>query len=91
MNEKVLLYIRLAATRRTYEFLVPLHLSVSEATQLIARLLAERESPLYQMTDDVRLMFAEGEYAGCLVDPTACFCTLVGDARIVDGSLLALV
>lgn len=91
LNEKVLLYVRLAATRRTYEFLVPLHLTVLDATQLIVRLLAERESPLYQVTEDARLMYVEGERAGSLLDSNACFCTLVSDSHIVDGSLLALV
>lgn len=91
MSDKVFLRVRLAATQKTYGFLVPLSLSVAQATQLIERLLAERESPLFQMAQEARLMHVEGEHAGRLLDPMAFLGDLVRESSIVDGSLVALV
>lgn len=91
MSDKVLLRVRLAATQKTYEFMVPLSMNVSVATQLIEKLLAERESPLFRAAQEARLMHAEGEHAGRMLDSSACLGDLMRGSLVVDGSLLALV
>ena len=53
MKNKVLLNVLLPATQRTYEFRVPLDLSIEEGTRLMSRILATRDQVRYAATDDV--------------------------------------
>jgi hypothetical protein len=52
---KVLFNIMLPATGRGYELWVPKELTVSAATQLIARILAEQENRFFEPTGETAL------------------------------------
>jgi hypothetical protein len=52
---KVLFNVMLPATGRSYELWVPKELTVSEATQLIARILAEQENRFFEPTAETAL------------------------------------
>ncbi len=91
MADKVLLLVRLPATRCTYELRVCVDLTVSEAATMIAGLVAAREQRRYLPGDDVGLMVLEGEHAGRLLDGRACLRDFACEGMVSDGTLLALV
>lgn len=90
MRDKVLLKVLLPANRQTYEFWMPLDLSVSVGARLVSRILAARERARYRASDACDLMFVEGPHAGLLAGREQTFRELVAADDLVDGSLLAL-
>lgn len=90
MRNKVLLNVFLPATQKSYEFRVPLDLSVEEGSRLISRILNARESVRYAASDDVDLMMLDGQNAGAILSPLETFKWYVEHEQIVDGSSLAL-
>ena len=69
MKNKVLLNVTLPATQRTYEFRVPLDLTIEEGTRLMSRILATRDQVRYAASDDVDLMLLSGEGTGAILNP----------------------
>lgn len=91
MKNKVLLNVLLPATQRTYEFRVPLDLSIEEGTRLMSRILATRDQVRYAATDDVDLMLLSGEGEGAILNPRETFKFYVSQRQLMDGSPAALV
>ena len=91
MNDKMLIVVSLPATLRDYEFLMPLDLTVEEGAQLVARILAARESARYEMSPDVDFMRLDGDTVGVVVNPKETFRNLYLDHVLVNGSRLMLV
>lgn len=91
MKNKVLLNVLLPATQRTYEFRVPLDLSIEEGTRLMSRILATRDQVRYAATDDVDLMLLSGEGEGAILNPCETFKFYVSQGQLMDGSPAALV
>ena len=90
MRNKVLLNVFLPATQKTYEFRVPLDLTVEEGSRLISRILSTRDSVRYTASDDVDLMMLDGKNAGAILSPLESFKWYVEHNQLVDGSSLAL-
>ena len=90
MIDKILLKVLLPANQQTYEFRVPLDLTVAQGTQLMARILAAQDGARYCASDEGGLMFCEGPSAGALLDEQVPFGALVANDLLVDGALLAL-
>lgn len=90
MRNKVLLNVFLPATQKTYEFRVPLDLSVEEGSRLISRILGTRDSVRYVATEDVDLMMLDGRSAGAILSPRETFKWYIEHEQLVDGSYLAL-
>ena len=91
LKDKLLIQIRLPATQGEYQFRVPYDLTVEEASRLMARILAARESAQYEATDDVDLMHLEGEGMGEILNPKETFRSLLLSEQLVEGSRLMLV
>ena len=91
MKNKVLLNVTLPATQRTYEFRVPLDMTVEEGARLLSRILASREQVRYAATDDVDLMLLAGEGAGAILNPKETFKFYVSHGQMMDGSPAVLV
>lgn len=92
MTDKVLLSVTLPATGRSYEFRVPLCLTVEVAARLMSGILATTESALYEASDDVDLMYLdELPVRGGQLNPNETIRALVEQGALVDGSHLALV
>ena len=90
MRDKLLLKVMLPANRRTYEFQVPLDLSIGQAAQIISRILAAQDRARYRAGEACDLMCAEGREAGTLLGRELTLRELSVDDRLVDGSLLVL-
>ena len=91
MKNKVLLNVTLPATQRTYEFRVPLDLTIEEGTRLMSRILATRDQVRYAASDDVDLMLLSGEGAGAILNPRETFRFYVSHGQMMDGSPAAIV
>ncbi len=91
MKNKVLLNVLLPATRRTYEFRVPLDLTIEEGARLMSRILATREQVRYAATEDVDLMLLAGEGEGAVLNPRETFKFYVSHGQMMDGSPAALI
>ena len=91
MKNKVLLNVLLPATQRTYEFRVPLDLTIEEGARLMSRILATREQVRYAATEDVDLMLLAGEGEGAVLNPRETFKFYVSHGQLVDGMPAALV
>jgi hypothetical protein len=90
MRNKVLLNVFLPATQKSYEFRVPLDLSIEEGSRLISRILSSRDAVRYASSEDVDLMMLDGESAGAVLSPLESFKWYVEHNQLVDGSSLAL-
>ncbi len=90
MRNKILLNVFLPATQKSYEFRVPLDLSVEEGSRLISRILNSRETVRYAASDDVDLMMLDGKDSGAILSPLETFKWYVEHNQLVDGSSLAL-
>lgn len=91
MKDKVLLNVLLPATGRSYEFRVPFDLTVDEASQLMARILASQESERYAADGTADLMVVGNvPAAGEQLNPNETFRALVEQGALVDGSAVAL-
>lgn len=88
---KVLLSVRIAATQDSWEFRVPLDLTVEQGARLVSQLVAQRVPALYEASPDVDLMLLAGQGAGGQLNPNETFAALVGQGVLVDGSPVALV
>ena len=91
MKNKVLLNVVLPATRRSYEFRVPLDLTIEEGARLMSRILATREQVRYDATEDVDLMLLSGAGEGAILNPKETFKFYVSQGQMMDGSPAALV
>ena len=91
MKNKVLLNVTLPATQRSYEFRVPLDLTVEEGTRLMSRILAAREQVRYAASDEVDLMLLSGEGTGAILNPKETFKYYVSRGQMTDGSPACLV
>ena len=91
MKNKVLLNVSLPATQRTYEFRVPLDLSIEEGCRLMSRILATRDQVRYAASDDVDLMLLAGEGEGAILNPKETFKFYVSQGQMMDGSPVVLV
>lgn len=91
MRDKILLNVLLPVARRSFEFRVPLDLTVEEGTQLISALVASREPARYESSSDAGLMHLEGPAAGVALHPDESFRAIAENDEITDGSRLALV
>lgn len=91
MKNKVLVNVTLPATQRTYEFRVPLDLTVEEGARLMSRILATRDQMRYAASDEVDLMLLAGEAAGAILNPRETFKFYVSAGQMMDGSPVALV
>lgn len=92
MRDKLLLSVLLPATQRTYEFRVPLDLTVEQAASLVSQLLGRREGASYQAAKGVDLMLcdAHGPQTGEELNPNETFRALVEQGVLVEGSTVAL-
>lgn len=90
MNDKVYVYVLLAATRRTYEFRVSYDLTVCQVAELMARILAGRERLRYVAGTTTDLMYVDGPRAGALLDGQETVRSLVLKEELVNGQTLAL-
>ena len=90
MRNKVLLNVFLPATQKSYEFRVPLDLTVEDGSRLISRILSTRDSVRYASSEDVDLMMLDGSNSGAILSPRETFKWYVEHNQIVDGSSLAL-
>ena len=90
MRNKVLLNVFLPATQKSYEFRVPLDITVEEGARLISRILGTRDSVRYSPTDDADLMMLDGQNSGAILSPKESFKWYVEHNQLVDGSSLAL-
>lgn len=84
MSEKILVSVKLPATRKSYDFWVPSDMSIHDAAGLISTLLEGREGDRFKANDGNALMLA---YTGDLLDPNS----TMGGNGLVNGSRLALV
>lgn len=91
MKNKVLLNVNLPATQRSYEFRVPLDLTVEEGARLMSRILATRDQVRYAASDEVDLMLLSGKGTGAILNPKATFKFYVSQGQMMDGSPVALV
>ena len=91
MKNKVLLDVKLPATQRSYEFRVPLDMTVEEGARLMSRILATRDQVRYEASDDVDLMLLSGEGTGALLNPKETFKYYVGHGQMTDGTPVCLV
>ncbi len=91
MRNKVLLNVFLPATQRSYEFRVPLDLTIEEGATLMSRILASREQVRYEASSEVDLMPLSGEGCGAILNPNETFKFYVSHGQLVDGSSAALV
>lgn len=91
MKNKVLLNVTLPATQQTYEFRVPLDLSIEEGARLMSRILATRYQVRYAASDEVDLMLLTGEGTGAILNPKETFKFYVSHGQMTDGSPAALV
>ena len=91
MKNKVLLNVTLPATQRTYEFRVPLDLTIEEGARLMSRILATRDQVRYAVSDEVDLMLLSGEGTGAILNPKETFKFYVSHGQMMDGSPAALV
>lgn len=91
MKDKVLLEVLLPATQTEYEFRVPFDLTIDEASALMARVLAQRESLRYEIAGGVDLMLrGEGVGAGDALNPNETVRALVERGVLSDGCRVAL-
>lgn len=90
MRNKILLNVFLPATQQSYEFRVPLDLTVEEGSYLISRILSTRDPVRYAASEDVDLMMLDGENAGAVLSPRESFKWYVERDQLMDGSALAL-
>lgn len=91
MKNKVLLNVTLPATQRSYEFRVPLDLTVEEGARLMSRILAAREQVRYAASEEVDLMLLSGSGEGAILNPKETFKFYVSHGQITDGMPAALV
>lgn len=92
MRDKVLLSVKLPATGANYEFRVPFDLTVEQSARLMSQVLAHREPARYAASEDVDLMFLDGDaLAGNQLNPNETMRALVEQGALVDGSHVALV
>lgn len=91
VDGKVLVGVLLPATRRVYEFRLPFSVRVETAADLVARVLASRESAVFSYAGGADLMRRDGEPAGQLLRPNVLVGDLVARGELVDGSPLVLV
>ena len=91
MKNKVLLNVTLSATQRTYEFRVPLDLTIEEGARLMSRILVTRDQVRYAVSDEVDLMLLSGEGTGAILNPKETFKFYVSHGQMMDGSPAALV
>jgi hypothetical protein len=92
MHDKVNLRVALPATRRDYEFWVPLDLTVSQAASLASRLLGRREPALWQATgeEDLVLLDRFSPRDGELLNPNETIRALRATGDLADGTRVAL-
>jgi hypothetical protein len=88
---KVLLDVLLPASGSVYEFRVPYSLSVGDCADLMARMLASRESAVFEYAGGADLMRRDGSPAGQLLRPGESVGSLVASGDLVDGTPLVLV
>ncbi len=99
MKDKIMLDVLLPATQRSYEFRVPFDLTVDQAAQLMARILATREPASYEADGNADLMLRrvgpDGRSAGMsdgeMLNPNETFRALAERNVLVDGSPVAIV
>ena len=91
MKNKELLNVTLPATQQTYEFRVPVDLTVEEGARLMSRILATRDQVRYAASDEVDLMLLSGDGAGAILNPKETFKFYVGHGQMMDGSPVVLV
>jgi len=91
MKNKVLLNETLPATQRSYEFRVPLDLTVEEGARLMSRILATRDQVRYAASDEVDLMLLSGDGTGAILNPKETFKYYVSHGQMMDGSPACLV
>jgi hypothetical protein len=84
MNDKILFSVLLPATGKYYDIWVPRELNVHEATVLMSRILAERESRFYTPSSTTALYFAAD---GLELRADIC----IGNLGLNDGARLILV
>lgn len=95
MKDKVLLDVLLPATQKTYEFRIPFDLTVDQASQLMARILATREPVRYEADGNADLMLrgvaGTNVSSGEMLNPNETFRALVEQGVLVDGAPVVLV
>lgn len=92
MKDKVLVSVLLPATRRRYEFRVPLDMVVEEAARMVSEILGSRERGSYLPGAAPALVLIDpaSGAAGELLNPREIVRNLVEQGTLVDGSSLAL-
>lgn len=99
MKDKILLNVVLPATQRAYEFRIPFDLTVDQAAQLMARILAAREPVMFEADGNADLMLcsvsaagrAAGMSEGEMLNPNETFRALAERDVLVNGSRVAIV
>jgi hypothetical protein len=91
MREKLLLNVYLAATLKTYEFLVPYDLTVGEAANLMARLLESKAGPYFSAPASAGIMLLGCDDAGRLLGEGEPVRDYVSAGVLVNGRCVALV
>ena len=90
MRDEILVRVMLPANRLTYEFLMPLDLTVRQGVQIVSRILAAQERARYRADEECDFMMADGPQSGLLLEWDTTFRALSVADRLVDGSLLVL-
>ena len=91
MREKLLLNVYLAATLKTYEFLVPYDLTVGEVANLVARLLESKAGPYFLAPTSAGLMLLGCDDAGRLLGGSETVRNYARAGVLVNGRCVALV
>lgn len=90
MRDEILIRVMLPANRLTYEFLMPLDLTVRQGAQIVSRILAAQERARYRASEECDLMMADGPQPGLLLEWDTTFRELSVADCLVDGALLVL-
>ena len=90
MRDEILIRVMLPANRLTYEFLMPLDLTVRQGAQIVSRILAAQERARYCSSEECDLMMVDGPHPGLLLEWDTTFRELSVADRLVDGALLVL-
>lgn len=84
MNDKVLLSVKLPATGKSYDFWVPIDMSMGSVSRLVCEAMQNIEPDFYLATENSTLMYVR---TGQIQDPSA----VVGEIGFANGDRFVLV
>lgn len=91
-DDFMVLNIFLPAARRSYEFRVPVSMTVGESLVLIADLMASVQPEFYQNNQEADLIIQQaGPLQGLMLNPCETYAALVDRGLLSSGAQLVLV